>query len=798
MTNSTGEKLYETVLVQAPVETSTDDLAHPEVSEETEVSSVSPAEVSTVAPGEIRGGTPGAAPLTVPQTGELHLSAVSSIKSPALRRMQDTQNSLFGSLLIMLLAVKLLFGSFALATILVWYVILFALTWLLVLSARFAVSVEEFGIVISRHHWLGQDVLKLLWNEIKSIEQIDEVGAETSRLNLKVKSGALGKIQSMIFQDIISAPDTVSISPEPSKRLPQDAGVNSTGSPESETGEFFRRLAQFCPQELLTTGHTPGSAPLKAPNNAADGKGSYAIPYLPVNEAQKKCSKYLKSIDKWLMLVMTLLALALTLFWGVLSSLTFFILVIGALLVLVFAARDAKYSLLFSEEGITVVWAAPGSTQRSKLIPWKAVEHVACNAKFAWNGERKARIEFSVNTSVPGAEHLLVLQDKSVCLGMLRSDRDRSVLSLDTAGLPDPQSKHELLTAINHYLSPGQVDGSVREALNPCDPASYTQLWLDAFSNKSARRFEGRLAPGHMLRNGCFEIVEFLAAGGQANVYLARVAAPAGSKENDAVSPSAVVLKEFILPCHAGAELSLRSLANIQKELDLMKQLQHPGIVRYHDIFVEDHRCYLVLEHIEGRCLRTVVETGGPLPEDQVLKMAVQMAEILMHLHGQTPPVVHRDFSPENLMLAGERDLKLIDFTVAQELEESATRTIVGKHCFLPPEQFRGKPCPQSDIYAMGATLYYLLTGEEPEPITCSHPMVKLETISAELDSLVAHATELELAQRFQKASDLLKELVEMQAKHIPAAQPQAETEGDSQAAPEAPPTIEPTGQSPV
>src|SRR6185295_5237035 len=152
------------------------------------------------------------------------------------------------------------------------------------------------------------------------------------------------------------------------------------------------------------------------------------------------------------------------------------------------------------------------------------------------------------------------------------------------------------------------------------------------------------------------------------------------------------------------------------------KKLQHSNIGQYYDIFVEYHRCYLVLEHINGKSLRAIVEESGPLGESQVVNLAKQMGEILQHLHGQSPPVVHRDFTPENLILDQDGTLKLIDFNVAQELEESATRTIVGKHSYLPPEQFRGKACPQSDIYALGATLYFLLTGEEPEPITVAHP----------------------------------------------------------------------------
>ncbi len=84
--------------------------------------------------------------------------------------------------------------------------------------------------------------------------------------------------------------------------------------------------------------------------------------------------------------------------------------------------------------------------------------------------------------------------------------------------------------------------------------------------------------------------------------------------------------------------------------------------------------------------------------------------------------IVHRDFTPDNLILNSKGQLKLIDFNVAQQIQEGSTGTIVGKHAYVPPEQFRGKATSQSDLYAFGATMFYLLTGKDPEPISQSIP----------------------------------------------------------------------------
>jgi serine/threonine protein kinase, bacterial len=223
-----------------------------------------------------------------------------------------------------------------------------------------------------------------------------------------------------------------------------------------------------------------------------------------------------------------------------------------------------------------------------------------------------------------------------------------------------------------------------------------------------------------------------------------------------------VVLKEFVLPSHAGIEVSSRTLENIQREETLLKTLEHDQIVKILDFFVEDHRAYLVLEYIEGPSLKKLVESEGRLSEDKAINFGVQICEILNYLHAQQPPVVHRDLTPDNLIVTTDGALKLIDFNVAQQLESTSTRTIVGKHCYIPPEQFRGKASAQSDLYAAGATMFFLLTGTEPEPITVSHPITAQEDVSAKLDEIVAKATQPELAKRYQTSAELMRDLLEL------------------------------------
>jgi serine/threonine-protein kinase len=106
--------------------------------------------------------------------------------------------------------------------------------------------------------------------------------------------------------------------------------------------------------------------------------------------------------------------------------------------------------------------------------------------------------------------------------------------------------------------------------------------------------------------------------------------------------------------------------------------------------------------------------------------------------------------------------LKLIDFSVAQQLSGERS-DCAGKHAYTPPEQFRGEACPQSDIYALGATLYFLLTGKEPEPISKLSVRKEGINISSQLDLIIEKCTELDLENRYQSIAWLRTDLAALE-----------------------------------
>lgn len=336
-------------------------------------------------------------------------------------------------------------------------------------------------------------------------------------------------------------------------------------------------------------------------------------------------------------------------------------------------------------------------------------------------------------------------QDFLLCLQMPGSQE----IKLRVGAISSVDERQKFLQGLERWASAISTDPEVFELLTPPSDYSYTELWLQALSAPPKRERLTPLPEGTTLQEGKYTVLGQLGVGGQGTAYLAEA--------EDYDVP--IVLKEFILPVYVEVNVRRQALEKMQNEASMLRRLDDPRVVRLHDFFIEDHRGYLVLERIDGMSLRQLVNAGGALDEKKVRDLAEQMCQMLIYLHGLSPPVVHRDFTPDNLILGKDGILKLVDFNVAQQSESTATGTVVGKHAYISPEQFRGKPTPQSDIYAMGATLFYLLTGEDPEPITASHPITVDSTISAELDAIIARATALSASARYQGIHELQRDL---------------------------------------
>ncbi len=162
-----------------------------------------------------------------------------------------------------------------------------------------------------------------------------------------------------------------------------------------------------------------------------------------------------------------------------------------------------------------------------------------------------------------------------------------------------------------------------------------------------------------------------------------------------------------------------------EREAKVLKHLGHPNIPNYLNHFQieleQDQRFYLVQELAEGQALAVLVEGGERKPwranEKQVRWIATQVLQTLDYLHGLTPPVIHRDIKPQNLILKPGGQVYLVDFNAMQAVyrnTKSYRGTFVGTLGYMPPEQFSGQACFASDLYSLGATLVYFLSGKSP------------------------------------------------------------------------------------
>lgn len=275
---------------------------------------------------------------------------------------------------------------------------------------------------------------------------------------------------------------------------------------------------------------------------------------------------------------------------------------------------------------------------------------------------------------------------------------------------------------------------------------SFTNLWDEEFSTRYAPTLFVPLLPDDELRGGTIKISELVACGGSAAIYSAK-----DSNGNQ------IIVKEAVIPKNASESLKAKAIELFNREAFLLSKLNHPNIAKVFDHFVENEHHYEVIEFIDGLDLRRFVKERGPQPEDFVLNWAQQICEILVYLHSQDPPIVHRDLTPDNLVLRVDGQLVLIDFGAANAFVGTATGTMVGKQSYMPPEQLRGKAVPQSDIYALGCTCYFLLTGKDPTPLEVSQ--VEDSAEGQNLNPLLARCTATEASNRYESAFELLQDI---------------------------------------
>ncbi len=217
---------------------------------------------------------------------------------------------------------------------------------------------------------------------------------------------------------------------------------------------------------------------------------------------------------------------------------------------------------------------------------------------------------------------------------------------------------------------------------------------------------------------GKYELIRELAVGGMAEVFLARTAGPMGFEKQ-------LVLKR-ILP-HLAKDPAFVEM--FLSEATLAARLTHPNIVQIFDFGESDGTYFLAMEYIDGPTLRGLLEEAYrrqvALPPVVCARIIANACEGLAFAHdfrdpatGQPLGIVHRDISPDNILLSRQGAVKVVDFGIAKaagQRHRTQTGIIKGKLAYMPPEQVRAQPLDRRvDVYALGVVFYELLTGQRP------------------------------------------------------------------------------------
>lgn len=250
--------------------------------------------------------------------------------------------------------------------------------------------------------------------------------------------------------------------------------------------------------------------------------------------------------------------------------------------------------------------------------------------------------------------------------------------------------------------------------------------------------------------DGKYEILKRIGQGGMSKVYLAM----------DLRLNKQWAVKE--IRKHADKKNQEVMVQSLIVEANLMKKLDHPALPRIVDIIDNGNTIYVVMDYIEGESLDKILEEYGPQSQEVVIDWAKQLCDVLGYLHNQQPPVIYRDMKPANVMLKPEGNLKVIDFGIAREYKEEnlADTVSLGTRGYAAPEQFGGKgqTDARTDIYCLGATLYHLVTGQNPsEPPYEMFPIRQWNpSLSGGLERILQKCTQLNPDDRYQNCDELM------------------------------------------
>ncbi len=301
-------------------------------------------------------------------------------------------------------------------------------------------------------------------------------------------------------------------------------------------------------------------------------------------------------------------------------------------------------------------------------------------------------------------------------------------------------------------------DPPINYTVAPAGPARTGVMSMTASGNTPTGI---QLAAGTLLVDR-YKIVKRIGGGGMGSVYMA---------EDQNLANRPVAVKEMV-EMFADESSRLKAIEDFKRESELLARLDHPSIPTIYQYFFDTDRgrYYLVMKYIDGGDLAARQRTmGGRVDEATVTKWAIDTCDVLDYIHSQSPPIIYRDLKPANLMIDSRTNrVMLVDFGIARFVAPTQKGvTAIGTMGYAPPELFAGNVEPQSDIYSLGATMFHLLTGHDPQ----DNPLLIFDfaknpkprqinpAISVEMEEMICRAVEHKPENRFSSAKAFGKEL---------------------------------------
>lgn len=394
------------------------------------------------------------------------------------------------------------------------------------------------------------------------------------------------------------------------------------------------------------------------------------------------------------------------------------------------AIHDQVSSTSINENYIAPVYASPDSPQVEEQSLTAAAEAI-----------RSPEIEFTSDNEDVAQMTPDDLPNASAERQLEREQGSRAIAP-NAAPEPDLELQPTIISRPSSIVSSGRQSGNTAG---------------------ESRTGGGRRTASKMLEEGTvldsrYEIVRKIGGGGMGAVYLAK-------DRNLGDAPRAV--KEMI-QAQMDETQQEKAVGDFRRESLLLTSLEHPSIPTIYDYFFDDqaNRFYLVMRYISGGDLLTRLRNapGSRIDEKTVTAWGMELADVLHYLHSRRPPIIYRDLKPANVMIDGNSGrVMLIDFGIARWVGAAEKGvTAVGTMGYAPPELFSGKAEARSDIYSLGATMFHLLTGSDPQdnPLLIfdfnKHPRPRQlnPALSNEMERILMRAVEYKPEDRFASAAE--------------------------------------------